>query len=56
MNQYINNLSSYWNSICNNDDTINIWQVNGMVNPVSDSEEFHFSEVDISCIMSYFGN
>ena len=27
-----------------------------MVNPISNSEEFHFSRIDIHCMMSYFGN
>jgi len=30
--------------------------MNSMVDPISDSKEFCFSEIDIGCIMSHFGN
>jgi len=30
--------------------------VNNIVDSVSDSKEFCFSEVDVGCMMSYFGN
>jgi len=52
----IENTSYSWYGIYDNNALINVWQLDSLINPTSNREEFYFSRYDIHCMMNCFGN
>jgi len=56
ISRQIKNISRSWNGICDNDDLFNIWDLNGLINPISNGKKFCFSKYDIYSMMNCFCN
>ena len=45
-------MSCSWNGICDDNDLFNIWDLNGLINSVSNSKKFYFGGCNIYSMMN----